>query len=160
MNGVHDMGGMQDMRLVLPDPTEPVFHERWEARMYALALATFAWGKFNVDEYRSTIEWIPPADYLRMSYYEKWLAALLILLERSAPAAPGLLESGRPAAGTAKVSPPLTAGKVASMLAAGFSSERPANRPARSRLVNPFAREKLIRPAIRGCRVTRVAMRV
>ena len=88
MNGVHDMGGMQDMKLVLPEPNEPVFHENWEGRMYALTFATFAWGKFSVDAYRTAIERIPPADYLRMSYYEKWLAALLILLEKERPRQP------------------------------------------------------------------------
>jgi nitrile hydratase len=131
MNGVHDLGGMQDMRLVLPEPNEPVFHETWEARTYALAFATGAWGKWNVDAYRSAIERIPPADYLRMSYYEKWLAALLILLEESGLASRAELESGRPAAGSAKARPPLTGDQVASMLATGFSSERPVNRPAR-----------------------------
>ena len=36
MNGVHDMGGMQDMG---PNPmkrTQPVFHKPWEARANAL----------------------------------------------------------------------------------------------------------------------------
>jgi nitrile hydratase len=176
MNGVHDMGGMQDMRLVLPEPNEPVFHETWEARMHALALAASAWGKWSIDAYRSAIERTPPADYLRMSYYEKWLAALLILLEESGLASRAELESGHPAAGSAKKSPPLTADKVASghpaagsakksppltadkvapMLAAGFPSERPVNRPARlavgqsvrARKINPTGHTRLPRYA-------------
>jgi nitrile hydratase len=155
MNGVHDLGGMHGMRLVLPEPNEPVFHETWEARMYALAFAASAWGKWNVDAYRSAIERTPPADYLRMSYYEKWLAALLILLEESGLASRAELESGHPAAGSAKKSPPLSADKVASMFAAGFSSERPVNRPARfalgqsvrARKINPTGHTRLARYA-------------
>ena len=29
MNGVHDMGGMQDMGPVRPEENEPVFHAAW-----------------------------------------------------------------------------------------------------------------------------------
>jgi len=36
MNGVHDMGGMQDMGPVQREKNEPVFHERWESRVFAL----------------------------------------------------------------------------------------------------------------------------
>jgi nitrile hydratase len=155
MNGVHDMGGMQDMRLILPEPTEPVFHERWEARMYALTGATFFLGKWNVDAFRSAIERIPPADYLRMSYYERWLAAVLELLEKSGLASRSELESGHPTAGSAKASPPLTGDKVAPILAAGFSSERPVNSPARfaagqsvrARKINPSGHTRLPRYA-------------
>jgi hypothetical protein len=36
MNGIHDMGGMQDMGQVRPEKDEPVFHARWEARVFAM----------------------------------------------------------------------------------------------------------------------------
>jgi len=39
MNGVHDMGGMHGMGPVEIENNEPVFHARWEARTYALAIA-------------------------------------------------------------------------------------------------------------------------
>jgi hypothetical protein len=52
MNGVHDMGGMQCMGPVRPEKNEPVFHERWEARVLALVLAMFAWRKWNLDAFR------------------------------------------------------------------------------------------------------------
>jgi nitrile hydratase len=35
-----------------------------------------AWRRWNLDAWRYDIECLPPVDYLRMSYYEKWLAAL------------------------------------------------------------------------------------
>ena len=43
MNGVHDMGGMHGMGPIQTEDDEPVFHERWEARAFALALAMAAW---------------------------------------------------------------------------------------------------------------------
>jgi nitrile hydratase len=49
MNGVHDMGGMQDMGPIRHEKNEPVFHARWEARVRVLAQALAAWGKWNLD---------------------------------------------------------------------------------------------------------------
>jgi nitrile hydratase len=66
MNGIHDMGGMQDMGSVRPEKNEPVFHAAWEARMFALFVAVHESNRYD-------IELIPPADYLRMSYYERWV---------------------------------------------------------------------------------------
>src|SRR5260370_26700324 len=62
MNGVHDMGGMQEMGPVQPEKNEPVFHERWEGRVFALMLATRACRQWNVDAIPSTIESIAPAE--------------------------------------------------------------------------------------------------
>jgi nitrile hydratase subunit beta len=36
MNGIHDMGGMQDMGTIQRETNEPVFHEAWEGRVYAI----------------------------------------------------------------------------------------------------------------------------
>ena len=49
MNGVHDMGGMQGMGPVQAEVNEPVFHERWEARVYVLTRAIGAWKKWNIE---------------------------------------------------------------------------------------------------------------
>lgn len=40
----------------------------------------FVGGHFNVDEFRHSIECMPPADYLQSSYYEHWLHAFETLL--------------------------------------------------------------------------------
>ena len=53
--------------------------------MFALNRAMGAWRKWNIDAGRHEIELIPPADYLRMSYYEKWFAALIELLVKKRP---------------------------------------------------------------------------
>ena len=83
MNGVHDMGGMHGMGPITPEANEPVFHAPWEGRVLALNRATAALRKWTIDASRHSIERIRPADYLRMSYYEKWLAGLVTRLEES-----------------------------------------------------------------------------
>ncbi len=35
MNGIHDMGSMDDCARIEVEKGEPVFHERWEARVLA-----------------------------------------------------------------------------------------------------------------------------
>jgi hypothetical protein len=49
MNGVHDMGGMHGMGPIQNQKDEPVYHERWEARAFALTLAMAAWRKWTLD---------------------------------------------------------------------------------------------------------------
>ena len=85
MNGVHDMGGMHGMGPIEPEANEPVFHTRWEARAFALTLAMGAWRKWNIDASRHARELIPAAEYLRMSYYEKWIAGLIELSIQRGP---------------------------------------------------------------------------
>jgi nitrile hydratase len=91
MNGIHDMGGMHGFGPVEPEPNEPVFHETWEGRLFALRgqLARFG----NIDHRRSLIEQIPPARYLKASYYERWLDSTLRYCE-----AKGLLSARETAA--------------------------------------------------------------
>jgi nitrile hydratase len=145
MNGVHDMGGMHGMGPVTPEPGEPVFHEPWEGRVLALNRATAALGKWNIDSSRHSIERIRPADYLRMSYYEKWLAGLVTRLEESGLVTPAELETGQPAPGTPKATPPLTAEHVAAPVAERGWFERPGNAPPRF-AVGQAVRAKKINP--------------
>ncbi len=49
MNGVHDMGGMQDMGPIQEEKNEPVFHHPWEGRVFAITRAMAAWRKWNLD---------------------------------------------------------------------------------------------------------------
>jgi nitrile hydratase len=44
--------------------------------MFAVLMATFASGIYNVDEFRHAIENMAPAEYLATSYYEHWLHSL------------------------------------------------------------------------------------
>jgi len=124
MNGVHDMGGMQNMGPVERAQHEPVFHEPWEGRVFAMNRALGSWRKWNLDSARHSRELVPPAEYLAMSYYEKWLAGLIELLGRSGLVTQAELESGRPEAGSPKAIPALTAEMVPAVLAQGISAKR------------------------------------
>jgi nitrile hydratase len=71
------MGGMHGFGPVVREENEPVFHEEWEGRMYGINICTRMPGAGRPD-----IESIPPAQYLRYSYYEKWLHAKIEALIR------------------------------------------------------------------------------
>ena len=124
MNGVHDMGGMHGFGPVEREPDEPVFHRRWEARLFALRHAMGAWRKWNIDASRHERELIPPAEYLRMSYYERWLAGLVEQMIQAGLVTRSEVETGRPAAGTSKATPLLTAKDVPGMERKGGPSMR------------------------------------
>ena len=124
MNGVHDMGGMQDFGPVVAEPDEPAFHASWEGRAFAINQAVGAWRKWTVDAWRHKIEVLPPADYLRMSYYERWLAAVSALLVDSGLATRAELENGRAAPDSIQSIPPLSAAQVPTMLRSGALAAR------------------------------------
>jgi nitrile hydratase len=65
------------------EPNEPVFHERWEGRVFALNLLAGGAGLFNIDETRHAIERLDPVEYLTAGYYGRWLSALERLLEEA-----------------------------------------------------------------------------
>ena len=153
MNGVHDMGGMEGFGAIAPEAAEPVFHERWEARSLALTLAAGAWGRWTLDESRHVRELIPGAEYLRMSYYEKWFAGLVALLVQKGLVTKEEIAAGHPAPGTVKATPPLAADRVAASLATGGPTERAiAQQPrffpgqaVRARDMNPSGHTRLPR---------------
>jgi nitrile hydratase beta subunit len=113
MNGVHDMGGMHGMGPVRHEPNEPVFHEVWEGRVYAMTrVIRAAGGRQNIDNARYSLELLPPVDYLRMSYYERWFTRLVNQLVTNGIVTREELETSDPAAGSAKAVPRITAAMV------------------------------------------------
>ncbi len=124
MNGVHDMGGMHGMGRIQCERNETVFHAPWEGRVFAMVLAAAAWRKWSLDTFRHQIEQLPATDYLRMSYYEKWLTAVTERLVESGLITRAELENGRPAPGSSKATPALTADQVPSMLRSGALARR------------------------------------
>lgn len=119
MNGIHDMGGMHNFGPVEREEDEPVFHEPWEERAFALTLAMGAWKKWNIDGARHARELLPPADYLAMSYYERWIAVLIAQIVETGLAGPEELATGRPAPGSGKATPAIAARDVAESLRRG-----------------------------------------
>ena len=156
MNGIHDMGGMQDMGPVQREESEPVFHQPWEGRVFAMNRALAAWGKWNIDAGRYGIELLPPADYLQMSYYEKWLARNLELLVKSGLVTREELETGEPSPGSQKATPPLSAAAVSTVAGLRGNFMRPdvdakarfeVGQPVRARNINPVGHTRLPRYA-------------
>jgi nitrile hydratase beta subunit len=145
---MHGMGAIQQ------EKNEPVFHEAWEGRVYAINRAVGAWGKWNIDASRHGIELLPPADYLHMSYYERWLARNIELLVKHGLVTREEIETGRPAPGSQKATPPLTAAAVPAMAARRGSYMRPeaeakarfkVGEHVRARKMNPVGHTRLPR---------------
>jgi nitrile hydratase subunit beta len=86
---VHDLGGRAGFGRIPREAHEPVFHEPLEGRVFGLAYCAVGFGWINVDAFRHGIERMQPEDYLRASYYERWLASLATVLAEA-----GVLEPG------------------------------------------------------------------
>ena len=154
MNGVHDMGGMHGMGPIRHEKNEPVFHAAWEGRVYAIDRALSAFRKWNIDTWRHHIETLPPADYLRMSYYEKWLAANEKRLVQYGFVTAEELANGKAAHGSTKAVPALTV-EVARTYARNIPSARDpsvapvfqAGQRVRARNIQPVGHTRLPRYA-------------
>jgi nitrile hydratase beta subunit len=155
VNGVHDMGGLQGMGPVNYETTEPVFHEVWEGRVYALTRAMGAWRKWSLDTSRHALELMPPADYLRMSYYERWLHRLAAQVVQYGLVTREEMENGTAAPGAPKATPPMTIAMSSRWFTRGIaSSDEPNVRPlfkvgqrVRARNINPAGHTRLPRYA-------------
>jgi nitrile hydratase subunit beta len=147
MNGAHDVGGMQDMGSIRPEHNEPVFHTEWERRVFALFNAVDVEWPYR----RTQIELIPPADYLRMSYYEKWLTALPQILIKTGMATPAEIASGKAVGGVATGHHVLTVAEVATWNVPDTSPKLTATanfhagQRVRARNLNPVGHTRLPR---------------
>jgi nitrile hydratase len=76
------MGGQTGFGPVPAGDDGQFFHADWEARVYAVVRALQRRGVIarEFDDLRDAIERIPPAEYLALSYYERWLRAVEMLL--------------------------------------------------------------------------------
>lgn len=95
MDGIADMGGTLGWgRVHPPDPSEPVFAQRWQARTFALTLMSV--GRVsgrNMDAFRHALERLDRAAYLDDGYYGRWLNATELMLTDSAILSPGAVEA-------------------------------------------------------------------
>jgi nitrile hydratase subunit beta len=154
MNGVHDLGGVHGMGPIRYEKNEPVFHAPWEGRMYAINRALGAWRKWNLDAWRHDIELLPPADYLRMSYYEKWLAAMEERVVKYGLVTKEERESGKAAPNSPKATPPFTVA-MASVISRNIPPGKDASiaplfqvgQRVRARNINPVGHTRLPRYA-------------
>jgi nitrile hydratase len=155
MNSVHDMGGQHGMGPVQYEEDEPVFHATWEGRIYALNRAMRALGKWSLDTDRHALELLPPVDYLRMSYYERWVTRLERMVTEYGFVTPEELETGKSTAGSTRATPALTLATSAHWLDRGIpSSDDPQVRSSfevgqhvRARNIHPKGHTRLPRYA-------------
>jgi nitrile hydratase len=153
MNGGHDLGGMQGFGPVTPEPNEPVFHGEWEKRAFALTLAMARPGEWNIDMSRFARENRDPAEYLLMSYYQIWFAALETMLKERNLVSDDEIAEGHAHGQPKPVTRVLTSGDVLKVLHRGGPTERPTKTPAafkagdkvRAKTINPPTHTRLPR---------------
>lgn len=130
MSRVHDMGGRFGTGPVRPSPEDaPVFAKDWHARALGVTVAAGALGRWNIDRSRHARECLPPGDYMRFSYYEKWIAALADLCVEAGLLTRQELATGQAAAQAEGAAPPDRA-RMAQILAAGGPARREGGPPA------------------------------
>lgn len=108
MPALHDMGGNTEFfGPIVPEPNEPVFHSRWEGRVFGISGFLLALFGQNIDAFRYEMEQLPRDDYLS-NYYRRWLAAFEAKLVRAGYLGPqeidARVQGGRVELGTRRVS--------------------------------------------------------
>jgi nitrile hydratase beta subunit len=155
MNGVHDMGGMQCFGPITAERDEPVFHERWEARMFGLRRAMTSPPGFSIDRFRYLRECMPPVAYLSWSYYEHWWFATMLSLLEAGMLSEEELFSGHASLGREKRSDAQSTADVARIFRTGGRFARKVATPpvfavgeaVRARTFNPTGHTRLPRYA-------------
>jgi nitrile hydratase beta subunit len=153
MNGGQDLGGMDGFGPVQLEPNEPVFHSQWEKRTFALTLAAGVAGGWNIDMSRFARENRPPSEYLTMSYYQIWFAALEAMLKERALVSDDEIAVGQALKAPKPVSCILKADDVARVLHHGDPTARETKtKPAfkagdrvRAKMMNPVTHTRLPR---------------
>jgi nitrile hydratase beta subunit len=156
MNGIHDMGGMHGMGPIEHEQDEPPFHHPWEGRVYALSRVLRApGGAWNLDAFRHGIEVLPPVDYLRMTYYERWLAWMIATLVATGDVTQAEIETGQREPRSPRSTPSVTAAAALLMAARRGSARRDvpatprfkAGQRVRARNMHPTGHTRLPRYA-------------
>jgi len=155
MNGIHDMGGMHGMGPIQHEKNEPVFHQRWEARAFAITRAMGGWGKWNLDAMRHQRELMDPAQYLTLSYYHKWVEAMIEFSVKTGLLTQAEADRAKRSKGSPKQVPPMHAEQARTLVAKGAPAIRNVAAPqrfqpgqrVRARNINPTGHTRLPRYA-------------
>jgi nitrile hydratase len=155
MNGIHDMGGMHGMGPVEREENEPVFHQRWEARAFAITRAMGGWGKWNLDAMRHQRELMDPAQYFTMSYYQKWVEAMIQFSVKVGLLTQAEADRAKRTKGSPKQVPPMHAEQARTLVTKGVPAIRSVAAPqrfqvgqrVRARNINPTGHTRLPRYA-------------
>lgn len=127
MNGVHDLGGMQGFGPVVREQDEPVLHTKWEKRVLGLQRG-FGNALGTLDAFRHAIERMNPVEYLRVSYYERWLAGMERRAKDTGILTEEEIRTGIPSAQGRATKPPLPPSAVRETLLRRPSERRPQGR--------------------------------
>ena len=130
MNGPQDLGGQMGFGPVAPETDEPIFHADWEKRALGVTLAAGAMGHWNIDESRHARESLHPADYFASSYYEIWIKALEVLLQRHGFVTPNDIAGGEAVDPAVTPKRTLKPADVPAVLARGGPCNRAVGTPA------------------------------
>ncbi|MCX7350706.1 MAG: nitrile hydratase subunit beta, partial [Alphaproteobacteria bacterium] len=134
---------------------EPVWHDGWEPRAFALVLAMGMTGSWNIDEARHARERLPALQYWRSSYYEMRHYALILQMIELGLVTAMEEEKGRMAVPAKPVKRVAKAEMIPAILASGGPASRPSNRrqgfsigdKIRTRTINPEGHTRLPRYA-------------
>jgi hypothetical protein len=100
VSALSDMGGRREhFGPVVREPNEPVFHARWEGRVFGMSAFVHSLLGRNTDAARFAMEQLPPEIYLS-SYYRRWLGGFESELVKAGYLGPGEVDArveGRPA---------------------------------------------------------------
>jgi nitrile hydratase len=92
-DAVYDMGGVRERFGPIPvEADEPVFHHRWEARVFVSLLMSNGMLGITEEAFRWAMERLPAPQYLA-GYYQRWLSALEQMLIDRGVLAPGELDA-------------------------------------------------------------------
>lgn len=151
--GGQDLGGTHGHGAVQPEANEPVFHAEWERRAFALTLAMARPGGWNIDMSRFARENRARQEYLSMSYYQLWFAALETMLKERDLIVDDEIVAGHALQPPKPVKGTLSPGDVAQVLYRGGPTERETNTKAafkagdrvRAKNINPLTHTRLPR---------------
>jgi len=154
MNSIHDMGGMHGMGPIDVREDERPFHAEWEGRAWGLIRAMGPFGPARRRNFRYEHEMLPPADYLQMQYYERFIRVLVDRLLAEKLVTQAELDSGRADPAAPKYTPRVTPAAVVAQLAARRSLRRTnvqvrpgftVGQRVRARNINPVGHTRLPR---------------
>ena len=127
-----DLGGTLGHGPIVPESEDERFHADWEPAALAIVLAMGATGSWNIDMSRAARETLP--NYLRLSYYEIWLAALQKLMIERGQVTEQEIAAGRMLQPPVAIARVLRADQVAAALAKGSPTLRDDATPPRFRI--------------------------
>jgi nitrile hydratase beta subunit len=139
MNGVHDFGGTHGHGPIRWSENEPVFQDEWERKVCAVVMGVWFTGAWCADEARSSIENMNQSDYLKASYFEKWLHFLEDLIIKKGLVTASEVGAGKVLTSATKGKEGLAKLKVEDcwpFFVAGGSIAMPAQIPARFKVAD------------------------